>query len=134
MFITIVSGFINIDEGTIKFTNAGHQPPLFYRGNDDYEEIPADAPPLGILPGTVFPVTTIPLYEGSLYIFTDGVTESPGVDDKPLDVAGLVTLIEANSRLKASERLHDIVAEIRKADISQRDDITIMLIECRPHE
>lgn len=134
MFITIVSGFIDIDQGIVKFTNAGHQPPLHHRSNGEFKEIPADAPPIGIIPGTEFPVTTIPLHEGSLYIFTDGVTESLGENNEPLDVDGLIELVNTNSHLTASRRLQDIVAEIRKPDVSQHDDITIMLIECRPDE
>ena len=134
MFITIVSGFIDASQGTIRFTNAGHQPPLLHHRNGDFEEFPANAPPMGILPGTEFPVTTIPLYEGCLYIFTDGVTESTGANDETLDVAGLIGLISANSRLTSCKRLKNIVAEIHKPGISQHDDITMMLIEYRPDE
>lgn len=130
MFITIVSGFIDMDIGEINLSNAGHQPPLYHHSDGSFEEIPAQAPPLGILPFMEFPTMTIPMTGGSLYLFTDGVTESLGPDNEQLDVDGLIRIIESKPRLAASKRLESIIAEIRKPDINQRDDITLMVIDC----
>ena len=131
MFVTIVSGFINREEGTIKFANAGHQPPLYHDRKDVFKEFPADSPPLGILPEIKFPATTIPLQGCSLYIFTDGVTEALGKTKVQLDVKGLIELIKENSKVASRNRLVDIVAEIRKLNSRQHDDITLMLIDDR---
>ncbi len=130
MFITIVSGFIDTSNCTIRFSNAGHQPPLFHHNTGEFEEIEAGAPPLGIMSGTEFPVSTIHLEGGSVYIFTDGVTESINEEQKLLDVDGLIKLIENNSEVTASKRLENIVAKIRHPSIDQRDDITLMIIDC----
>jgi phosphoserine phosphatase RsbU/P len=130
MFVTIVSGFIDTNTCTIKYSNAGHQPPLFHHCSGEFEEIEAEAPPIGILPGTEFPVSTIKLDGGSVYIFTDGVTESLNHEQKLLDVGGLIKLIEENSEVTASKRLEDIVAKIRHPNTEQHDDITLMVIEC----
>ena len=129
MFVTIVSGFIDPRNGVVELANAGHQPPLFHHGDDRFTEIPAGAPPIGIVPATVFPVTTLNLDGGSLYLFTDGVTESTGADEQPLDVAGLKTLIRASSDLASCDRLRVIVDAIRSRSARQRDDITLMIIE-----
>ncbi len=130
MFVTIVSGFIDTNTCTIRFANAGHQPPLFHHRSGEFQEIEAESPPLGILPGTQFPVATIQLDGGSIYIFTDGVTESLDEQQKLLDVGGLIKLIEENSKVTASKRLEDIVARISHPSVAQRDDITLMVIEC----
>ena len=128
MFITIVSGFIDVEAGVIEFANAGHQPPLYHNG-DKFEEIEATAPPLGIVPGAEFPVSTLPLEGGSLYLFTDGVTEAEGDVNGQLDVSGLIKLIESRQEMHGAQRLESIVEEIYVPDVSQHDDITIMLIE-----
>lgn len=130
MFVTIVSGFIDTNTCTIKYSNAGHQPPLFHHYSGEFEEIEAGAPPIGILPGTEFPVTTIKLDGGSVYIFTDGVTESRNDEQKLLDVGGLIKLIEENSKVTPTKRLENIVAKIQNPNIEQHDDITLMVIEC----
>ncbi|MCG8325983.1 MAG: serine/threonine-protein phosphatase, partial [Thiotrichales bacterium] len=131
MFVTIVSGFIDTGDCTIRWSNAGHQPPLYHNVQGQFEEFPADAPPIGVLPGTEFPVTEVPLAAGTLYLFTDGVTEALDEENKPLDVEGLIRLIEQNSTVAASRRLEDIIAEVRKPHINQRDDITMMMIQCQ---
>ncbi|HIF50225.1 MAG TPA: GAF domain-containing protein [Thiotrichaceae bacterium] len=130
MFITIVSGFIDTNNCTIRFSNAGHQPPLFHHKSGEFEELEASAPPLGILSGTEFPVSTVRLEGGVVYLFTDGVTESIDEKKKLLDVGGLIKIIENNSELTASKRLEDIVAKIMHPNVAQHDDITLMIIEC----
>jgi phosphoserine phosphatase RsbU/P len=130
MFITIVSGFVDTTTCTIRFSNAGHQPPLFHHSSGEFEEIEAGAPPLGIVAGTEFPVSVIGLDGGAVYLFTDGVTESVNEDKMLLDVGGLIKLIEDNSEVKASKRLEDIVAKICHPSVDQHDDVTLMVIEC----
>jgi sigma-B regulation protein RsbU (phosphoserine phosphatase) len=130
MFITIVSGFIDLERRVIEFANAGHQPPLYHH-DGKFEEIDATAPPLGIIPGVEFPVSTLPLDAGSLYLFTDGITEAPVNNHEQLEVSGLIKLIEASHQLDGPDRLAGIVDKIYVPDVNQHDDITIMLIECR---
>ena len=132
MFVTIVSGLVDVKTRTVRMANAGHQPALIHRRDGSFEEVPASAPPLGVVPGATFPVATVELTDGSLYLFTDGVTESVDEQNRPLDMSGFVQLIRECSKVAGSRRLHDIVAEIRKPRVSQRDDITLMLIECKP--
>ena len=132
MFITIVSGFVDTRGKTITFANAGHQPPLYHRSGGDFEEIPATAPPLGILPDMEFPVSNLSLDGGCLYIFTDGVTESLDGNEQELGLEGLINLINKYQKLDAVKRLDNIIAEIRNPDITQRDDITLMSIDCNP--
>jgi sigma-B regulation protein RsbU (phosphoserine phosphatase) len=131
MFITIVSGLVDISTGKVQLANAGHQPALVHRKDGSFEQIPSSAPPLGVVPGVEFPVTTFSLDGGTLYLFTDGVTESVDEANRPLDVSGLIGLLTRCSKVAASRRLEHVVAEIRKPEVNQRDDITLMLIECR---
>lgn len=130
MFITIVSGFIDTNTCTIKFSNAGHQPPLFHHTSGEFEQLEESSPPLGILAGTTFPVSTVSLKGGALYLFTDGVTESVDENKKLLDVGGLIKLIQENTEVAASKRLEDIVARIQQPSTEQHDDITLMIVEC----
>jgi sigma-B regulation protein RsbU (phosphoserine phosphatase) len=132
MFITIVSGFIDPEKGIIQLSNAGHQPPLYFRNDGTFEEIPASALPIGILPATDFPVTTIEMQGGNLYLFTDGVTESLDANGEPLEMEGLIRLIQANAGQSPVQQLENIATQIRNPDINQRDDITMMVIDCSP--
>lgn len=131
MFITIVSGFVNLETGEVRLANAGHQPPLHHRIDGSFREYPAEAPPIGIIPGTEFPVTTIQLDGGSLYIFTDGVTECVNDDNNQLEVEGLIELVKLNNEFVARDRLENIISVLYKPEVSQHDDITMLLIDGR---
>ena len=130
MFVTLVSGFLDTKNRTIKFSNAGHQPPLFHTSRGEFTEIEASAPPIGIIPAIEFPVETINLNGGVVYLFTDGITESHDENNKFLEVVGLIELIKINSKLPLSDRLDRIVSKVRNSSIDQHDDITLMIIEC----
>jgi sigma-B regulation protein RsbU (phosphoserine phosphatase) len=98
--------------------------------DNKFEELPATAPPVGIMAGMDFPVTTLSLDGGSLYIFTDGVTESMDEAGVELEVNGLIDLIKSDATTVSSKRLDSIVSKIRRPAVGQHDDITILLIEC----
>jgi sigma-B regulation protein RsbU (phosphoserine phosphatase) len=129
LFVTIVAGFIDRREKMVKFANAGHQPPLFRRSNGGYREIPAESPPLGVVPGIAFGTTELSIEDSSLYLFTDGVTECIGPDSRALGVGGLRRLIDAAASLSPQARLQHIVSELRKTGYRFNDDITLLLIE-----
>jgi len=80
--------------------------------------------------GRKFPVTRIAMQGGCLYIFTDGVTESLDENEQELQLDGLIELINTHKDLTATIRLENIIAAIRIPNISQRDDITLMAIDC----
>lgn len=129
MFVTIVSGFIDASRQTVTLANAGHQPPLLRDRQGNYQEFEALAPPLGIVQDAEFPSVEFPLGDGSLYLFSDGVTESLTEANEQLDVDGLMRLINSSASLSVDLRLQNIVAEVRRPETAQRDDITLMLIE-----
>lgn len=130
MFITLVSGLIDPIRGQVRLANAGHQPPLYCKRDGSFIELPATAPPVGIMSGIEFPVTTLDMEGGTLYIYTDGVTESMDESGNELTVAGLKELITSHSLDARNKRLQLLVNRVRKTGVSQHDDITIMLIEC----
>jgi len=133
MFVTIVAGYIYPETGTVELSNAGHQPPVFRRTDGTYDEFGATAPPIGILPDVAFESTQIQLGDGSLYIFTDGVTESIAPDGTELGVEGLCAILDNASEFDSEHRLEEIVKRIRAQDRKVHDDLTLLLIETKTH-
>ncbi len=129
MFITLISGFIDERRGVIRFSNAGHQPPLVHGEDGGFDEIQAEAPPLCIVPDFQYTVTSIPLRRKAFYFFTDGITESIDADGKELGVDGLAEIICRHAALPMQSRLTEIVSMLSKNAVTQRDDITLMLVE-----
>ena len=74
MFVTMVSGLYDPATGRLRFANAGHIPPLLRRPNQRSVEMPADSPPLGILPGSKYETEEVNLDGGQFVLCTDGLT------------------------------------------------------------
>jgi sigma-B regulation protein RsbU (phosphoserine phosphatase) len=133
MFVTIGAGYIFPETGVVELSNAGHQPPIFRRADGSYEELLAAVPPIGILPALDFETQRIEMGDGSLYIFTDGVTESIAPDGSELGVEGLYKIIESVSEFDTKHRLEEIVGKIHEQDRKVHDDLTLLLIETKAH-
>ncbi len=135
MFVTMIGGVYDPATGIVRLANAGHEPPLFRDRDGSFSDLPAEAPPLGISPllveGGGFPETEIRLDGGTLYIFTDGLTEGYLENGEPLEVAGLKALIEENGDFAAAERIDKILAHLYRDNVVLRDDLTFMAIEDR---
>ena len=75
MFVTMISGLYDPATGRLRFANAGHMPPLLRRPNQRSVEMPADSPPLGIVPNSKYETEEVNLDGGQFVLCTDGVTE-----------------------------------------------------------
>ncbi len=133
MFVTLAGGIYDPATGIVRLSNAGHEPPLFHQPDGQFKAFPAEAPPVGILPiladGDDFPETELQLDGGTLYIFTDGVTEGYLEDGRELEVEGFMDLIRKNAHLDASGRLDVVINMIKRADTALRDDLTVLAID-----
>jgi sigma-B regulation protein RsbU (phosphoserine phosphatase) len=133
MFVTMVGGIYDPASGLVRLANAGHEPPLHYVAGTGFRALPADAPPLGITPmadgSDGVPEIELWLDGGSLYVFTDGVTEGFVEDGSALGVDGMKELIEENIALPAAERLQAVVGRVHRGGEALHDDLTILVID-----
>lgn len=129
MFVTIVAGYLSADGQSVEIANGGHQPALVRRRDGSFEEIAAEAPPLGVLPNVEFPSREVRLGNDSMYLYTDGISESEGPDGTQLDSEGLKLMLEASACTQASERLPAIIEAWRRTGHETHDDITLLLVE-----
>jgi sigma-B regulation protein RsbU (phosphoserine phosphatase) len=133
MFVTMVGGIFNPATGIMRLANAGHEPPLHHTRDGAFTALAAEAPPLGISTGLVaddiYPETELGLNGGTLYIFTDGVTEGYLEDGTTFEVDGLKASLAENGALSLSDRLAAVVGRVKRGDDALRDDLTILGVE-----
>lgn len=129
MFVTIVAGFFEPDTHRIALANGGHLPPLQRARNGRYTEFQPQMPPLGIVAGLSYPTDTLVLDDGSVYLFTDGVTESLDGEGRQLGLSGLRGLLDKVAETPAELRLSSAIAELEADGRRIDDDITMLLIE-----
>lgn len=131
MFVTMVAGILDPASGRVTLANAGHEPPLLCRGAE-VEPLPGGMPPLGIDP-TLFlggcPESVVDLEGGSLYLFTDGLTEARDEDGRMLGTEGVLGLLARHSALPPPERLDAVIADVARDRLALKDDLTMLVVD-----
>ncbi len=150
MFVTMVAGVFDPAAGEVVLANAGHEPPVLMAppgpprfiegGPPRFIEgglprfIEGGLPPLGVVPemfAAGCPESTVALGGGSLYLFTDGLTEAKAADGAMLGAEGVVGLLARLAALPARPRLEALVAALPGGTATLRDDVTVMVVEDR---
>jgi phosphoserine phosphatase RsbU/P len=136
MFATVICGLLELDSGSIRYTNAGHNPPILLRADGRVDLLAAGRyPALGLDEDATYGESPAMLAPGdTLFLYTDGITEA-------MDPSGRQFLEE---RLEAELlRLRDLpvvdliqqtvdCVRAHAADAPQSDDIAILAIRRRP--
>ena len=126
MFVCAVAGYYDPATSVVEFANAGFPPLLVRRVDGSTRERRAGGPPLGIINDADFPSERLALAGGSLYAFSDGVTDVRGPDRRPIGLEGVRALVERVSTMSARARVRAIIGSLRKLLLA--DDTTLMLI------
>ena len=130
MFVTLYLGILNLREGTLLTTNAGHNHPLLKRRDGRFEWLTTqDGPLVGPMPGIAFKETTIRLAPGDeLFFYTDGVTEADNVKRELFGNDRLQTVLDQSSATTVVDRIGDVMKAVKAfaGEAPQADDITIL--------
>ena len=133
MFVTMVGGVFDPRSGVVRLANAGHEPPLLLRRDGTFQAFEAEGPPLGILPDPPtkdgYPETEIALDGGSLWVFTDGVTEGYVEGGGELGADGVKRILLEMRDRPLKERLEAVAGRIRAGEAGLRDDLTLLGIQ-----
>jgi sigma-B regulation protein RsbU (phosphoserine phosphatase) len=129
MFVTMVAGVYDPVSGSIRFANAGHEPPLLRLPDRSYRSFQADAPPLGILQDIEIETCEVGIDGGEFYIFSDGLTEFTYGEDEQLGVTGLIQMVEVSSATPLADRLEAVLGELEADGWQARDDLTVLTID-----
>ena len=121
--------------GRLRYVNAGHCAPLVVSAEGALLTLETTGPPLGLIPGSQFPVTETALAPGDkVVVYSDGVSEARGPDGDFYGVQRLRRVVKANAACNW-EQLHDAILDDVRAftqDTPQADDITLVVLEYRP--
>ncbi len=137
MFVTMVVGIYDPASGRVVMANAGHEPPLVQGSDGAFRTLNAGAPPIGIpvelTGGGLAPEEVFHLDGGTLYLFSDGVTEGYVEGDVELGRLGFQGMMAHNVRegLDVARRLERVVERLTRNEQILRDDITVMAIDDR---
>lgn len=132
MFVTMLIGVYDPEEGTVRFSNAGHEPPLLVMPDGKVQAFTASMPPVGILPdigmGKTPEEITINLAGGALYVFTDGVTEGY-IGEQEMGADGFIKLINEGKSFAPGKRINEVAKRLKEGSSILRDDVTILVVD-----
>ncbi|HLF28685.1 MAG TPA: GAF domain-containing SpoIIE family protein phosphatase [Anaerolineae bacterium] len=134
MFVTLCYAQLNSAAGELTYVNAGHNPPLRYRAQDDQLiELERTGAILGFDEALPFEQRTFPVAAGDfIFLYTDGVTEALDAQQREFGKERLRQLLWAQRRASAEV----IVAALEQAigsftgSTAPFDDITFAIAKC----
>ncbi|WP_235185941.1 SpoIIE family protein phosphatase [Methylomarinum vadi] len=132
MFTTVFCAILDITSGHVRFSNAGHNPPLIIDSRRARYLKPKPGLMLGAMDDTVFVTEHLQLeQEGILFLYTDGVTEAKNPSEELFGEQRLLTALQSAPDTNVTNMVHNIGLEVaRHADgASQSDDITMLALK-----
>jgi sigma-B regulation protein RsbU (phosphoserine phosphatase) len=132
MFVTLYLGILDLHDGTLITTNAGHNPPLLRRRGGQFEWLKTqDGPLVGPMPGRTFKERKTQLTPGDeLFFYTDGVTEADNVQRELFGTDRLKTVLDQSTSGSVVDRIRDVMQAVKTfaGDAPQADDITMLAL------
>jgi phosphoserine phosphatase RsbU/P len=129
-FVTLFYGILDAESRTLRYTNAGHLPPVQIHASGRAEQLAAGGAVLGVFRDWQYEDTVVHLESGDrLFLFTDGITEATRSDGEEFGEAGILEAVRAGAHLSPSDLKAHLLAEVNRFCSSQlHDDATLLLI------
>lgn len=128
--VTFFLSKMDVDEGVIRYVNAGHPAPLIFHEDGSLEQMETGGPLLGFDHDFTYEMGEIHLRSGDLILlYTDGVTEIVGKSGQLLDESGLIRAIRSFQGEKVqdlAQLLQDKLAKFSGKE-SFEDDLTFII-------
>ncbi|HNF16783.1 MAG TPA: PP2C family protein-serine/threonine phosphatase, partial [Leptospiraceae bacterium] len=112
-------------------SNAGHNAPICFRpSTGEIFFFKSCGPPLGMAEDFDYKTLKANTRSGDrLFIYSDGLTESPGINDEQFGEERVINLIKGNMNLSNKELVQLIWEELDKFAVDYRDDVSMVLLE-----
>ena len=132
-YITFFYGQLDKSSLSLKYVNAGHNPPYLVHKDGSMDELITGGIILGMMPDMPYEIGTCQLNHGdTLMMFTDGVTETMTLDDVEYEESRLIDFLKSSVHEKNPEMINNqLITDLEKfaAGAPQSDDITILTLQ-----
>ena len=131
-FITLFYLEINVQDKTLKYSSAGHEPVLLYNSkNKSREYLTTEGMIIGITEEAEFEQETKTYQNGDvLALYTDGITEAVNEKEEPFGTDKICEVISKNSKKPAqfiANYLHSTVQKYTKRKL--HDDFSLIIVK-----
>jgi len=139
IYLTVVFGILDPERGTFTYVNAGHNPPIFLKQENEQiilTEIEKTGTLVGIFAESTWKEKTIPIQKGTVLVFyTDGITEAQNEINEFFGTERFIKSLKDNFSLSAEVFRNSILEDVQAfTGVSPRlDDITLVILS-KPSE
>jgi serine phosphatase RsbU (regulator of sigma subunit) len=129
MFVTAVYAVLDPQTGELTYANAGHNPPLWLRGDGSVEKLTRSMIALGIIEAPEVTQRTISLQPGEcLLMYTDGLTEAFSPDGELFGEGCLMETVGGGLPASAGALIERVKARLQEflAGEPLADDLTML--------
>ena len=129
-FITFFYAHLDGPTGTIRYVNAGHNPPVVMHSDGSHDRLTEGGIVLGAFPNQKFVAGTVRLRSGDrLVLYTDGVTEAANADDEEFGDGRLIQLLSDHRSASAKQLQTQILASAGQFCANHwQDDATLLIL------
>jgi len=131
-FVTLFYGVLDAPSGTLRYVNAGHNPPVLFRADLNLSTLDPTGPVIGLLDDPDYVQEEVTLSLGDvLVIYSDGVTEAMDPDGSLFTEERLYEVIRQHHLSPAEELVQAIVDAVRTfaGTAPQSDDLTLIVVK-----
>ncbi len=131
-YATMFYAELEPESGKLRYTNAGHNPPVLISADGEQRLLDVGGPPVGLLPIATYEESSVEMQPGDLLlVYSDGFSEAM---DLRLNEYGEDRLHEfaANHRtVSADTLLRKIIADVQEfvGEAPQTDDMTMIVLQ-----
>gem|GEM_PF-5999172 len=129
-FITLFLGMLNLENGVMNYSNAGHPPPAVWHTDKTVEFLTLGHPPIGVVESEQYLEHTCRLCPGDkLILYTDGISEARH-DSDLFELAGIEHVLKECGNLMPENLIKELLgAATAWANGRLMDDAAIIVLE-----
>jgi sigma-B regulation protein RsbU (phosphoserine phosphatase) len=131
LFVTVLSGVLDLDTGGFQFANAGHEMPLLAPpGGSDPRWIPGGGPLLGVFGRLDLTLEQVEIRPGDrLVLYTDGITDATSPDGSRFGDARLLQTVRDTCTGPAVDTCRAVIQSVLsfQGDAQPADDLALLV-------
>ncbi len=129
-YATLFYGVLNRATLTLRYVNAGHNPPVVVHRDGSLDWLEPCGPPVGLFPDAAWREGVMQLHPGDVVLaYTDGVVEASGASDREWGIDDLLQAARARRTHSADELVRSIFDAMDGfSEGVQMDDATVAVL------
>jgi sigma-B regulation protein RsbU (phosphoserine phosphatase) len=131
-FVTLCYAEFDERTMTLRYTNAGHNPPLLWRKTGEYERLDCGGTVVGLFADAFYMEAALELQPGDLFIaFTDGLIEARTPLGVEFGEERVIRILEQHAARSAEEIKQALLAAVQRwtGGHEQEDDLTLLVFK-----